>query len=300
MPTTYTAFDPTLPNGATRSGPQTTSDANLNDVALWLAAIQGGAAPSFAFSKSGGTTDEPATYLFTNGTYRLRSTNTWTSGYLTTQLWEYSNDGTTWATVCTEVRSFDGTTGAPVTTTGASGMATVWAYALGRLKALWTSFTAHAAATGAAVHGLASMAIQAASAIAVTGGTIDGTTIGVTTPAHVNGLTFKGSAINLGSSNTTVNIDWALGDYFYVTATGTGIKFTFTNLPASGRAQGITLEVNWATFTATTPWPASGTGAPIKWPSATVPTVSTGIDLFEFVCRDGTNVRGALANRASG
>ena len=55
-----------------------------------------------------------------------------------------------------------------------------------------------------------------------------------------------------------------------------------------------TLELtNPGAFTLT--WPAG-----MKWPGGVAPTRTVaGVDLYEFVCRDGTTVRGAQAQKDS-
>ena len=56
------------------------------------------------------------------------------------------------------------------------------------------------------VSGLGTMSTQAASAVAITGGTINGTTIGATTAAAVNATTFTGAGTGLTGTATSLSI----------------------------------------------------------------------------------------------
>lgn len=180
MSSSYTDFSASKPSGSS-SGPTTMADANSNDIALWYAVVIGGA-KGYALSVSGGTAEEPTTMLWTNGTQRVRATNTWTSGNLTQQVWDVSQDsGATYANVCTQTFTYDGS-GNLTTTTNSGGMLDWLKYLLGKVKSLLTNFNTHTAATGTAVHGLGSVATQSAASVAITGGTINGTTVGVSTP----------------------------------------------------------------------------------------------------------------------
>ena len=169
MASVYTAFDPTKPAG-TQTGPTFATSTNVNDVALWYLAVMGGNAHGFTFSTAGGTTEEPGQFIWSNGVYRVYSNNTWASGYLTTQVWTVSQDsGSTTASVCTQIHSYDPTTGMLTATTGSGGMNDVVLYVLGRQKATRVLYDAHAAATGTGAHGLGTISTQSAAAVAITG-----------------------------------------------------------------------------------------------------------------------------------
>lgn len=88
-------------------------------------------------------------------------------------------------------------------------------------------------------------------------------------------------------------IDCALGNYFFKTATG-ALSWTFINPPAVG-AFGFILELtNGGLGTQT--WPAS-----VKWPNGAAPTLTaSGTDILVFITRDGgLTWRGSLSQRNS-
>jgi hypothetical protein len=290
----YVQFDATKPDG-TRTGPQTIGDLLANGLALRDLHITGGNVKDWTLSQSGGTAEEPATYLFTNSTLRYRGTPTWTSGYITALLWEWSNDsGSTWATLFTDTFTVDGSGNVAATTVG-GGFLMPWLIGLyGKFKALRTSYTAHAAATGTSVHGLGSISTQAASSVAITGGAIDGTIIGGTTPAKVVGKVFQSSYLGLGNVSGSTNISWSDADYQAAVVVGNWTP-TFTNLPPINVAQGLTLElINPGAFT------IGGSWSSVKWDGGAAPsrTVS-GTDIYEFAIRDGATVRGGQARKDS-
>jgi len=300
MTSSYTAVDSTKPAG-TQTGPQFAVSANSNDVALWYGLIA--ANPDgwvYAPVVGSGTAEQPQYMVWTNGAFRVRGTLTWgvsagATGNITQIIWEVSQDsgstpnstGTWAARGSTQTMTYDAN-GNLTATTNAGGFATFVAYLIGKVKGHTTLLASHTASLAA----LGTMSTQGAGAVAITGGTINGATIGVTTPSVVAATNFEGVAVNLGNITGTVNIDWNLGDYYYGTQTGV-TTITFSNLPASGRAQGLTLEV-------TNPGAFAWTWPTIKWPSATAPTRTvSGIDLFEFSCRDGATVRGVQSMKDS-
>ena len=97
--------------------------------------------------------------------------------------------------------------------------------------------------------------------------------------SSVNGLT---GAVVLGgeaiaepvtalATSGTIAIDCALGDYFTLAATGNMTSFTFSNLPASGKAQTILVRITQdATGSRVATFPAS-----FKWASGTAGVLST-------------------------
>ena len=273
MASTYTALNVAQPAGS-QTGPNFATSANANDVALWYYVVMGGNAPTFVFSKSGGTTEEPSVYLWVSTAQEVRATNTWTGGYITQQVWEVSQDtGATWATVCTQTYTYDATTGALTATTASGGMGSMVNYAIGRLKATRVLYDAHVAATGAAVHGLGTMSTQAANAVAITGGTAS--------------LTYEREAKVAKCSITgSTALDWATAGLFTLTTTGTGATLTHTNLP-SGVVGYITVDA-----TITTAPTSLFTG--VKWAGGSVPTFSAGTRaVVTLMCHDGATVNGS-------
>ena len=273
MASVYTSLDVAKPAGS-QTGPNFATSANANDVALWYYVVMGGNVPTFVFSKSGGTTEEPAVYLWVSTAQEVRATNTWTRGYITQQVWEVSQDtGATWAAVCTQTYTYDATTGALTATTASGGMGSMVNYAIGRLKATRVLYDAHAAATGTAVHGLGTMSTQAASAVAITGGTAS--------------LTYEREAkVAKGSITGSTALDWATAGLFTLTTTGTGATLTHTNLP-SGVVGYITVDA-----TITTAPTSLFTG--VKWAGGSVPTFGAGTRaVVTLMCHDGATVNGS-------
>lgn len=98
----------------------------------------------------------------------------------------------------------------------------------------------------------------------------------------------------LTPSAGAVTINLALGNMFQITLNQNITTTTFTNVPAAGKGQGITIEVKQdATGGRTWTWPAS-----VKWSGGTyVPTVTANaIDEVSFRTYDqGTTYRGTYA-----
>jgi hypothetical protein len=248
----------------------------------------------WTLSVSGGTAEEPSIRLWSNGTERLRGTYTYSAGFVTQVVWEYSsNSGSSYDAIATETCTYDGSNNA----TGGNNsgvLSWLWEW-IGKLKSLRTSYNAHAAATGTAVHGLGTMSTQSAASVAITGGNIDNTTIGGTTRAIG---TFKQArevhvAVSFSGGAT---IDWSAGGSHDFTASGSGAAtLTFSNMPPSGIAASIILDVtNGGLRTWTYP---SGT----KWANGTAPTLtSSGRDILQFYTRDGgTTIHGFMASKDS-
>ena len=110
------------------------------------------------------------------------------------------------------------------------------------------------------------------------GGTMTGRITGLTESMHYSAK---------GNISGAVSFDASLGQYFSCTVTGAVTSVAFTNLPASGEAYVILLEITnggSASFT----W-----GSAFKWPSGTAPTLtSSGVDIVCLVTRDaGTTYR---------
>lgn len=168
--------------------------------------------------------------------------------------------------------------------------------------------------------------------VAITGGTIDGTVIGGTTPAAVttsslvattadiNGGTIDGTSVGastpgtgvftsletegaftedaeaITSSSGTATIDLSTATNFTHTLSE-NVTYTFSNPAASGKASSFTLKVTQDATARTITWPAS-----VNWAGGTAPTLSTGsgeIDYFAFITTDnGTAYYGFTAGQA--
>jgi hypothetical protein len=229
---------------------------NANQLALRDGIIMGRIA-GWTLSVSGGAAEEPLYRLWTKSTEILRGTYTYSSGYVTQVVWEYSsNSGGAYSSIATETVTYDGSSNA---TGGANSSLLSWLYEwAGKLKALRTLYTAHAAATGTSAHGLGTMSTQAASSVAITGGAFNGT-VGATTPAE--GL-FTRACEQFNTytpgSGASQAIDWAKGGS---TLTNSGSNtLTFSNVPAS-RVSTHALYVtvfNSTTFPAAVTWGLGG------------------------------------------
>jgi hypothetical protein len=77
--------------------------------------------------------------------------------------------------------------------------------------------------------------------------------------------------VNALATSGTIAIDCSLGDYFTLAAAGNMTSFTFSNLPASGKAQTIMVRITQdATGSRVATWPAS-----FKWAGASAGVLST-------------------------
>lgn len=245
---------------------------------------------TLAVVNGSGSAEEPQYRVWSNGVERVRATYTYATGAVTQIAWEYSDDsGTTpnatgtWAAMMTETATYDGS--GNQTTGNHSGLLS-WLFEwIAKFKSLRAAYTAHIASSTA--HSMGDLAVQLKNAVDIIGGTIKGVVLEY--------VTARGKKIDKGNMSGAVDIDWSTGDYFYGTITGV-TTLTFSNLPGASTnpAGSLTLELtNPGAFTLT--WPAG-----MKWPGGVAPTRTVaGVDLYEFVCRDGTTVRGAQAQKDS-
>lgn len=288
----YGSFDDTKPAGAdigTAVPGEVLQNCNsLRDM------VAMGQAHGMAMTVAGGTAEEPAQLLFKKGSgagaHWLYANITWSSGRITAISWDKStNGGSTWDTAfLSQTFSYDGN-GNITSATNAGGIVAFLLYLLGKVKSILTTLTTHTGTTGTGVHGLGGMSTQPASAVAITGGTIDGVALGYTYA--------RGKVVNLGNMTGTVNVDWSAGDIFVGTVTG-NTTLTETNRPGNA---GLTLPGGSLTLRLTNPgaftfaWPAAW-----KWPAGVAPTRTvSGLDLYEAFCDDGTTVHAAQAQRDS-
>ena len=235
----YNGFQATKPDGAD-TGPNVVDDANRNDKAC-RDAIVALMFDDFEFSITAGTgsTRRPQYMYWKNGSGGsapwVRATITWgtSSGekYNPTGIvWDYSgNGGSTYDTIATQALTFDSNGDLTAITGGATALAMLTGL-LGHVHRLSDSYTTHAAATGTAVHGLGSISTQAASAVAITGGTIKSTTQQLVTNA-------------IGNVSGAFNIDLSAGHVHTFTVTGSGAAATFTNKPSSGTVHPFSLKI---------------------------------------------------------
>lgn len=276
----YSPFQSTKP-AAADTGPTVVADALRNDKALRDATIAL-MFDDFEFSITAGTgsTRRPQYMYWKNGTGGsapwIRATITWgtTSGekYNPTGIvWEYSGDGgSAYDTIATQALTFDANGDLTAISGGATALAMLSGL-LGHVHRLRDDYDAHAALTGSSAHGLGTISTQAASAVAVTGGTIKSTTQQLVRTA-------------LGSKSAAFDIDLSAGHIFTLTVAGASAAATFTNKPSSGTAHSFAIKVT------------NGGLATDLFPSATTPgnaslgLSSSGTDWVYGIIEDGSTI----------
>jgi len=109
--------------------------------------------------------------------------------------------------------------------------------------------------------------------------------IGTTTPgrklevvggAKIDTLT-AGVYRVFSDSVTATSIDWATGNYFYLTLAG-NTTFTFANVPTTGISQTINIRITNTASNYTVAWPAT-----VRWPAGTTPTQTTGAGKTDII-----------------
>ena len=171
-----------------------------------------------------------------------------------------------------ETRAYDG---AGNTSTAANSAAYSWLYEwIGKLKSLRALFTTHANGIGTAVHGLGTMAIQFASAVAIAGGTAI--------------FKYERELVTaLGAINSATNVDWSAQGIVTLTVSGANAAISHSNLPAGGGggpAGALVFRV------------VNGGIATELFPGAKRPTggslglTASGIDYVTCICVDGATV----------
>lgn len=166
---------------------------------------------------------------------------------------------------------------------GGTGAITLTGYVKGTGT---TAMTASATIPNTDISGLGTMSTQAASAVAITGGTINGTTVGATTPAAVTGTPVASTSVVTSGFTTlaagTLALAMASKGVVQVTPNATG-TFTSTVPPAGTRTTLIVLTSGTTSYTMT-----FGTGFKTTGTLATG-TVSARYFVFMFIS-DGTNL----------
>lgn len=248
----YTDLDSNAPDGTTAPGTYTAKDlANvraLRDMAI------AGRASGFVQTRTTGTgpgADRPQYIAWTNATLTIgfRKNITWSGYQMTSIQWEWTNDN--WATFAVMGSAMgvtmDGSDNITATTNAGGWVAVlleVWTKCLRVVAGLAT----HLAATGTAVHGLGSMSTQAASSVAVTGGAIDGTAFGATTPANVDATRVREKFNDYGSIGAAATVTLEADKYGHMaftpsSTTSDTVTIAVSGIAASGRSQGFILEI---------------------------------------------------------
>ena len=274
----FTQIDVTKPTVAgTR---QVGIDATRNNGAALVYYVISGRANGWTLTTASNV-EEPTYRLWTNGTESLKATFTYTAGYVTQIVWAWSNDsGGSYTTIFTETATYNSTH----QTGGANSSHLSWLYEwIGKFKDLRTLFTAHNGGAAGTYHsGIGTIASQAASAVAITGGTIKGTTIGGTGASEAQLATYlntRETYVALGGTSGTINMDLSTGSWFRIAPSG-GYTPTPTNWPTTGFTSSVILEISNGTGkTLTLPANAS-------WGAAGAPTFSANTDYIQIISRD--------------
>lgn len=94
--------------------------------------------------------------------------------------------------------------------------------------------------------------------------------------------TDKYATVDKGNMSGAVTFDLSAARFFYGTVNGAVTSVGFTNVPASGKAVFVVLELTNGGSAAIT-W-----GSAIKWPGGSAPTLqSSGVDVISLYTRDG-------------
>lgn len=223
-----------------------------------------GRVKDWAFERSNGTgsADEPQYWIFKNTGNNIwfRMTNTWTSGKITAQLVEWSDDaGASWATVLAAGSIvYDGSLNITSQSVG-SGIYVFTLELIAKVKSIASSIAAHIAGTGTSVHGLGSMSTQSHTNIDADGGTIDGVTIGGAARCPLNATRVNEDHGALAPAlNAGVTVDWSKGST-KITNNGTNV-ITFSNVPGGGLGGHVVdcSNLNSTTFPAAVDWGLGG------------------------------------------
>ena len=221
-----------------------------------------------------GTAEEPQVRAWSKGTEMLRAVYTYAGGFVSNVVWQWSNDsGTTFVAIgATETRSYDGSGN---TTAGVNASALSWLYEwIGKLKSLRTTYLAHAGGVGTAVHGLGSMATQAANAVAIAGGAAT--------------LSYQRELITaLGSISAPTNVNWQAQGAVTLTVAAAGASITHNNLPVGGGGGPagtlVFRVVNGGLATELFPGAKRAGASPLG-------LTSSGVDYVTCICVDGATV----------
>ena len=258
-----TLFDSNNPNGA-QLGPSAIIS-TYNNLIANRNSLMSGKVAGYVFERAAGTgsADNPQFFYFKNTTTLtwFRATNTWAgNGAITSTTWDWSNDaGATWAAMhAADAVAYDANYNITAANTGSSFIV-IALEALAKVRNAIVNLAAHIAGTGTGVHGLGGMATQVPGAVAITGGAIDGTNIGVTVRALAN-FTRTTEALNTyaPAAGAGQALDWANGAS-KLTTTGVNVV-SFANVGATGIASHVLDTANLVntTFPAVVVWGAGG------------------------------------------
>lgn len=215
----YPYFDKNNPTGSQTLAKFGTSfrenTAALRDGIIW------GYLPtsSSTISQAGGTPSEPTEItVLAGGAERIYSTIGWSSGYMSSYVFKYSptSSGGTTDTVTTASLSYVAGDLTAISNIGMGPVAKLIPL-LGKYKDLNNAYTTHASTSaGTGIHNTGSISTQGYNNVTITGGLVDGATVGSST----------------ASSNKSVNAKYCR-EYAYMYGTVTGGATLGIN-PAAG------------------------------------------------------------------
>jgi hypothetical protein len=178
----YTPFSSSKPSGGS-SGPTFATDANTNDIALRDMVVLGGEGSLDWALTYEGAAGKPTALIAANGTQKYRWELTWSGNYITQIVAKYLPSVSTYDTVRTWTFSYSGNQ--VISGNVGSMLLSRVLGALGHTFDTYDALVTHAALTGAAAHNNGTMSTQNANGIAITGGTINGASFGLTTAGEV-------------------------------------------------------------------------------------------------------------------
>jgi len=118
----YTLHNNTTPNPTSQNGTQAFDSTRNNINALRDAAILGGGFIGFNLTVSGGTAEQPTTFVYNKGVERVRAVVTWGTtggedGNVTVAVYSYSsNSGGSYDSMGTKTITYDGSANVTATT----------------------------------------------------------------------------------------------------------------------------------------------------------------------------------------
>ena len=277
----YSAYNEAKPDPATDNGTTACSNIRNNFAAMRDGIILGGM-PGWTYAQSGGTAAEPTVVTFSNAnagytTEKLKHDLTWVSGQITTAVSSFSVDtGTTYTALGTAVMSYSSGEMTASTSSGTNGgmfggfLAKVMSV-FGKITALTTSFNAHTAANGTAVHGLGNISTQSSASVSFSGGGVNNVTVGATTQAPGNFTYEREFFTDIGTAvtATTKTIDASVAGWYEMTLPTTGtVTITMAGLAPANLSGGLMLNVITGATLPTIVW------SNMTWAGGTTPTLT--------------------------
>jgi hypothetical protein len=297
----YTDYDPSVPTGA-----QTPANFAISSQANFFALrdmVVMGRLSGFAQTRAGGTEPRPQYIRWWDAThgYGLQLELEWSSAGAGHNIigctWSYTtnNFGVVTQIGSKQVNTYNAEGGYITASTVSGGQFNILLEVWSRVLKAVADLATHMGLNGTAVHGLGTMSTQNATSVAVTGGNIDGTPIGITTAALARAKAVRELSNDYGAigNGATVTLQLDLYGHFVFTPSSTtshSVTIAVSGVGATGNSQTCILEIinGQRSADALITWPAN-----FKWiggaASRPVDTSleSAGRNLFSFTTRDG-------------